>query len=151
MIWVILAALGVPLWLCAVGIFALLFQNRALKKRPGNIPVRVRPAGKNRWSKANALWLSDIFFWRGSLGVWKEGLDRVVGASARPADLNEQKKLHRLGEGVLVATLRFADGGSQDVAGPRELRGQLLGPFASPASDQLRNSFEHAPLDRSAT
>ena len=46
MIWAILAALGVPLWLCALGIFALLFQNRALKRRSGNIAVRVRPVGK---------------------------------------------------------------------------------------------------------
>ena len=133
MIWAILAALGVPLWLCAAGIFALLHQNRALKKRPGNIPVRVRPACKKRWSKANALWLSDVFFWRGGLGVWKEGLDRVAGASARPADPEEQKKLHRVGDHVLVATMKLADGGSVDVAGPGELHDQLLGPFAGAA------------------
>ena len=135
MIWVILAALGIPLWLCAVGIFALLHQNRSLKKRPGNIPVRVRPAGTKRWSKANALWLSDVFFWRGGLGVWKEGLDRVAGASARPADPKEQKKLHRVGDEVLVATMTFADGGSIDVATPRERRDELLGPFSGTAAN----------------
>ena len=42
MIWAILAALGVPLWLCAIGIFMLLFNNRRLRKRYGDVPVRVR-------------------------------------------------------------------------------------------------------------
>ena len=121
--------LGVPLWLVAAGIFALLFQNRALKKRPGNVSVRVRPAGKKRWSKANSLWLSDVFFWRGSLGVWKEGLDQVTGASSRPADAAEQKKLHRVGKNVVIVTMTLAGGGTLDTAGPHESRAALLGPF----------------------
>ena len=133
MIWAILALLGVPLWLCALGIFALLFQNRALKKRPGNIPVRIRLAGKKRWSRANGLWLSDVFFWRGGLGVWKEGLSQVTGASSRPADTHEQKKLHRVGKNVVIVTMTLADGGSIDVASEHERRTALLGPFGEAA------------------
>ena len=129
MIWVILAALGVPLWLVAVGIFALLFQNRALKKRPGNVPVRVRPAGKKRWMKANGLWLSDVFFWRGGLGVWKEGLSQIISASSRPAGTEEQKKLHRVGKNVVIVTMTLAGGGTLDTAGPHESRAALMGPF----------------------
>ena len=41
MIWAILVLVGVPIWLCALGITALVFRARALRKRPGNIPVRV--------------------------------------------------------------------------------------------------------------
>jgi hypothetical protein len=48
--WAILAVLGVPLWLCAIGILTLVMRNRELRKRPGNVPVRVRPAGKTRWT-----------------------------------------------------------------------------------------------------
>jgi hypothetical protein len=35
----ILAALGVPLWPCALGILAMVLQNRKLRKRHGNLPV----------------------------------------------------------------------------------------------------------------
>jgi hypothetical protein len=65
MIWVILAALGVPLWLCAVGILTLLLRNRALRKRPGNVPVRVHPPDKKRWSPGHGVWLHDVFALRG--------------------------------------------------------------------------------------
>ena len=36
MIWALLAFVGVPLWLCALGIFALVYRNRALRSRHGN-------------------------------------------------------------------------------------------------------------------
>ena len=53
-IWAILALLGVPLWLCAIGITVLVFRNRALRKRHRDLPVRVLRAGKKRWIRANA-------------------------------------------------------------------------------------------------
>jgi len=41
MIWAILALLGVPLWLCAAGILVVVLNNRRLRNRHGDIPVRV--------------------------------------------------------------------------------------------------------------
>ena len=35
MIWAILALLGVPLWLCALGILALVYRNKSLRQRHG--------------------------------------------------------------------------------------------------------------------
>ena len=61
MIWAILALLGVPLWLCAPGILSLVLRNRELRKRYGDIPVRVRRAGKKRWTRGHAIWVSDVF------------------------------------------------------------------------------------------
>ena len=40
MIWVILAVLGVPLWLCALAIIAVVLRNRSLRKRAGDVPAR---------------------------------------------------------------------------------------------------------------
>ena len=60
MIWVILVALGVPLWLCALGILTLVVQNRRLRNRYGDIPVRVRGPGKKRWTRGHAIWVSDV-------------------------------------------------------------------------------------------
>jgi hypothetical protein len=74
MIWAILALLGVPLWFCAIAIAVLVFRNRGLRKRPGDIPVRVLRAGKKRWIRAHAIWVSDVFAWRASPASWNEGL-----------------------------------------------------------------------------
>ena len=66
MIWAILALLGVPLWLCALGILTAVVQNRKLRKRYGDIPVGVRGPGKKRWTRGHAIWVSDVFAWRGT-------------------------------------------------------------------------------------
>ena len=59
MIWAILVLLGVPLWLCAIGILTVVFQNRRLRKRPGNVPVRVLRPGKSRWTSGHGVWVSE--------------------------------------------------------------------------------------------
>ena len=104
MIWAILALLGVPLWLCALGILTAVVQNRKLRKRYGDIPVRVRRPGKKRWTRGHAIWVSDVFAWRGSPAAWNEELIQVSEASSRAADPEEHKKLHRLGDDPAVVT-----------------------------------------------
>jgi hypothetical protein len=78
MIIAILALLGVPLWLCAILILVIVVRNRKLRKRHGNIPVRVKHPGKERWTRGHAIWVSDVFAWRGSPGVWNEDLVHVM-------------------------------------------------------------------------
>ena len=73
MIWALLAFVGVPLWLCALGIFALVYRNRALRSRHGNIPERVLRPGKTHWIRGHAVWVSDVFAWRGQ----SRGVERV--------------------------------------------------------------------------
>ena len=131
MIWAILAALGVPLWLCALGILMLVMQNRKLRKRYGDIPVRVRRAGKKGWTRGHAIWISDVFAWRGSPAAWDEDLLQVSEVTPRDADPQERKKLRRLGEHPAIATLALSDGDTLDVAAGSEQRVALLGPFAA--------------------
>ena len=130
MIWAILALLGVPLWLCAVGILALVFGNRSLRKRPGNMSVRVLRPGHKRWTRANALWVSDVFAWRASPAAWSEDLQQVTSANPRTATPEERKKLHRLTDDPAVITMTISDGGSLDVAAAADARSSLLGPHA---------------------
>ena len=131
MIWAILALLGVPLWLCALGILSVVLRNRELRKRYGDIPVRVRRAGKKRWTRGHAIWVSDVFAWRGSPAAWNEDLLEVSAAGIRSADPEESKKLHRLGDDPVIATLTGADGEPLDVAVAPEQRSALQGPFAA--------------------
>ncbi len=131
MIWAILAALGVPLWLCAMGILTLLLRNRALRKRPGNVPVRVRQPGKKRWSPGHGVWVHDVFAFRGLPAAWKEALVWAAGATVRMPTDEERKKLHRIGAEPVVATLTLVEGQTIEFAARSEHENDLLGPFSA--------------------
>lgn len=135
MIWAALAALGVPLWLCAGGILILVFRSRSLRKRPGNIPCKLRPTDGKRWTSGHGVWVSDVFAWVGSTAAWKDELAWVVDTATRPADKEERKKLRRLGDSPLIASLALAGGGRIEVAVKREYGAGLLGPFARSEAD----------------
>lgn len=133
MIWAILAMVGVPLWLCALGILALVFRNRALRHRYGDIPVRVLRPGKTRWVRGHAVWVSDVFAWRGSPAAWREDLAHVVSGTVRVAESADQKALHGLGDNAVVAALTTGDGRLLRVAAASECRTALMGPFVATA------------------
>jgi hypothetical protein len=132
MIWAILAAIGVPLWICAVAILMLVYRNRSMRKRPGNVPVRVHAPGGRRWVAGHAIWVSDVFAFRGSPAAWKEGLMQVTSGTAREPSADERKRLHRIGDEPVVAVLTLAGGATVDVAARAEDEAKLLGPFAVP-------------------
>jgi hypothetical protein len=129
MIWAILILAGVPLWLCALGILVLLYRNRSLRKRHGDIPVRVLRPGKRRWSRGHAVWVSEVFAWRGSPAAWHEDLELIVTVSLRDPTTEDIGGLHRLGGNAVVATLTSDNGTVLHVATAPEHRASLLGPF----------------------
>ena len=131
MIWAVLALLGIPLWLCAAGIFTMVVRNRSLRKRHGDIPVRVRRPAKTRWTRGHALWVSDVFAWRGSPAAWSEDIVQVLGVTLRSPGDEEQHKLRRLGDGVQIATLSSVDGEPLEVATRPEERTAVVGPFVA--------------------
>jgi hypothetical protein len=141
-IWAVLAILGVPLWLCAMAILALVLRNRGLRKRPGNMPVRVLRPGKTRWMRGHALWVSDVLAWRGSPAAWKEELAQVVALTVRDTEPAEQKPLHRLGNDAVVAVLSTAQGNSLLVATTGEHRLTLPGPFGAPVEKPVPSPSE---------
>ena len=146
MIWALLAAVGVPLWLCALGILGLVFGNRALRKRPGNMSVRVRRPGRKRWTRGNGLWVSDVFVWRASPASWNEGLEQVKDAAVHEhVDSQTAKKLHGLGDSPIVASITLVDGGVIDVATRPEHHSALMGPFASLPSAERTQAVGHSP------
>ena len=145
MVWAILMFLGVPLWICVLGITVTVLRNRGLRKRPGDIPARVRLPGKTRWTRGHGIWVSDVFAWRGSPAAWKEKLVQVSGVTLRSPSEEEQHKLHRLGEGVQIATLSSVGGEPLEVAAAAEDSTALAGPFAAGA-DQERPA--RAPQER---
>lgn len=135
MIWAVLALVGVPLWLCALGILALVYRNKSLRQRHGDIPVRVQRAGKTRWTRGHAVWVSDVFAWRGSPAAWREDLFQVTAARVGVLKPEELKKLHRLGDHPDVATLTPDVGEPLRVAVATEHRAALLGPYRTTVAE----------------
>lgn len=131
MIWAILVFVGVPLWLCALGILTVVFRSRRLRKRHGNLRVRVLRPEHTRWTRGNAIWVSDVFAWRGSPAAWAEDLIQMVDVHERAASPAEVKVLHRLGEDLAVVELSGSDGETLTVAAAGTDRSALLGPFVT--------------------
>ena len=128
-IWAILAIIGVPLWLIAIALLMLFFRNRKLRRRPGNIPVRVLRPGKKRWTSGHGIWVSDVFAWRGSPAAWNEDVLRVSGVSIHSADTQEREKLRRIGDDPVVASFALDAGATLTVAARNEHQSTLAGPF----------------------
>ena len=131
MIWAILIYVGVPLWLCALGIGILVFRSRRLRSRHGDIQVRVLRAGHKRWTRGHAIWISDVFAWRGSPAAWAEDLMQVTALLERPASPAEMEKLHRMGSDLTVVDLSGHDGDTLTVVATGTDRAALLGPFCT--------------------
>jgi hypothetical protein len=127
-IWVILALLGVPLWLCAIGILVLVFRNRGLRKRAADIPMRVRLDAKGRWHRGHGLWVHDVLGFRGSPAAWKEALLWAADGTPRELTSEEAHKFRRLDQPV-VATFTAVDGPAFEAVTTRQHLPLLLGPF----------------------
>jgi hypothetical protein len=133
---VILAALGVPLWLCTIAILTLLSRNRAIRHRPGNTPVRIHRTGSKRWTRGHAVWAHDVFAFRGSPAAWTEELQWISELQPRPATEAELHKLRRLDEPVVATFTSYDTSRTFEVATPASHRLFLLGPLAT-ASDAM--------------
>jgi hypothetical protein len=133
MIWVILAALGVPLWLCAGAIVTLILRNRSLRKRSGDISIRWRTAPDKRWRRGHALWVHDVLSFRASPAGWSESLVWTTALSLRDATAEERKKLHRLGDRPVIALVALQPGDTVEAAA--EARETLIGPYAEAGAD----------------
>ncbi|MPY92111.1 MAG: hypothetical protein GEV08_03310 [Acidimicrobiia bacterium] len=135
MIWLILALLGVPLWLVVGGILALVTRSYRLRARPGNVPVRLHKAGKppaKGWHRGNAVWVRDVFEFRGSPAAWNELLVGVSSATTRELSPDEAHALRRMDDPVVAV---LALGGGPEHGGPVEVAAEatdlalVLGPY----------------------
>ena len=141
MVWILLAALGVPLWLCALAIVAIVVRRRKLLAREGNVPVRRRLPGKTRWSRGQAIWVHDVFAHRRSPASWSESLTWVTTVTTRQvADAGEAKELRRLGDDLVIAVMTGNDGQQVECATALVHGVDLLGPFAVEVAGQPKSA-----------
>ena len=132
MIWLLLSLLvGVPVWLVALAAGMIWYRNLRLRRRPGNIPCRLR-AG-HRWVSGNGLWVHDVFSFRPSAAIWAERMDWVRQASLRPPLPEEARGIRRLSDPI-VAILLLDDGTELTVATESNLQARLTGPLPPSAA-----------------
>lgn len=66
MIWILLAALGVPIWLVVGGLLSALWNRRRVRHTPDAFPCKLRTLsaddGYGRWSRgtASGRWVHDV-------------------------------------------------------------------------------------------
>jgi hypothetical protein len=131
LISVILAAIGVPIWLI-VGMLALAFwSRRQFQKAPGVFPCRVREvlgAGEEAaWGRleSHGRWVHDVLLLHSGLALIRYSALPVASVE-KPSASTEGTRFK--GHAVSIQ-LRLDDGSLVEVAGPAEARQLLVGPF----------------------
>ena len=123
------AALAVLAGVGALTLVVVVRRNQALRRRPGDVPVRVRCRKDGPWVPGHGVWVNDVFAFRRSPAGWRETLLWIMQASACGATEEEREQLARLHDPV-IATFELASGGTISVAASAGDRARLLGPFA---------------------
>jgi hypothetical protein len=142
-IWAILFALGVPLWLIALGIGSLVIRGRRLRRRPGNIRCRLRRPGGKRWLPGHAVWVHGVFVFDGSPAAWVEEVVWVAGVTRREAVGADARKLRRLGPGPQIVSLELDAGARIDVAMSRADGIARFVPFGAEPVAPVRQGEPH--------
>jgi hypothetical protein len=114
-----------------MGLLGLVMRYRTVRRRHGNIPVRMRRAGKKRWSRGHAVWVHDVLAFRASPAAWYESLLWVTDIYERAPTSEDRRRLRRLGKDMAVGTLRLNDGTLAQVAARRQYAPALFGDVAT--------------------
>jgi len=125
MIWILLAILGVPLWLVAGALIAGLLSRRNFCRSPGVFKTKLRlQAGEVHGLDASwprlpgyGRWVHDVLIVHRGLALVRTTAYPV--ASAGPPDASTEPPSH-LGEAPLVMELTFDDGAIVEMAVPHE-------------------------------
>jgi len=133
-IWIVLAALGVPIWLVVGALLGATWSRKRFQRAPGVFPCKVRAVsgtdGSEKWSRSTAYarWVHDVLIVHAGLALVRNRALPVAGVDG-PIVTAPDVKL----KGGTTASLRLRlDGGAiVEVAAPASIGG-LAGPFNVP-------------------
>lgn len=138
MIWIILAALGIPIWFVLGALGASLLSRRSFKRRDGVFPVKLRFVSgevatlKNSWPRrpGYARWVHDVLLVQHGLALLRTEAYPVAGlrASRTSEDAGEMRGL---GDAPLVITLDLDSRSVIELAAPATVRNLAFGPFSA--------------------
>jgi hypothetical protein len=137
MVWTLLAALGVPLWL-GVGVLAAgLWSRRVFTRTPGVFPAKVRVTGgqvarfKPSWPRrhGHARWVHDVVLVHRGL-VLSRTQALLVASVDDPLVSRMSYEVTDLGPLPVVLTLTLESGATVDLAARIEDSEAVVGPYA---------------------
>jgi len=137
MVWALLAFLGIPLWLIAIGLTATFWNRHAVVDTPWVFPCKLRaisgdPPGLGskfpRFSNYG-LWVHDVLLVKGGLPLVKTN-HYAVASVERQVEAANPDDWKRLGDAPRLLTLRLDDDSVIEVAASRENEQLLADPFS---------------------
>jgi hypothetical protein len=132
LIWILLATLGVPLWLIVGALGGALWSRRTFRHAPGVFPCKARiisgseDSGKWPRTTAYARWVHDVLLVHAGLALVRYRALPVAGVD-EPITSAPDVKLK--GDHPVSIRLRLDDGSVAEVAAPEYAREMLAGPF----------------------
>jgi hypothetical protein len=135
MIWILLAALGVPVWLIVGALTGALLSRRASKSAPGVFRAKLRVTSgaarglKPTWARmpAYAAWVHDVLIVHQGLALVRSTALPV--RSAADVKAAPQDDVKGLGDNPTLLTLTLDNGAVVELAAPAEARELMVGPF----------------------
>jgi hypothetical protein len=131
-IWIVLAALGVPIWLVVGALLAGMWSRKRFQRAQGVFPCKVRAGSETdaseKWPRATAYarWVHDVLIVHAGLALVRNRALPVAGVDG-PIVPAPDVKLK--GGSPASLRLRLDDGAIVEVAAPAASTGVLAGPF----------------------
>ena len=141
MIWILLAALGIPLWMVVGLLLGTVLSRRAMKRTPGVFPAKLRagPEGVDpadrKWPRRTsyAVWVHDVLVVHGGIALVRTHALPVAGVIG-PCSPLQPGQVRGLGEHPLMTTIVLDDGAEMQLAAPDQARDAMVGPFLDVAA-----------------
>lgn len=137
MISVVLAALGIPLWVVACALIAALWCRREFKRGSETFRARTRivtaeVAGiEESWSRRlYARWVHDVVVVHRRLALVRRNEVGVARATG-PLTVGDPAEIHGLGAHPVVLSHILDSGAAVQLAAPADHRGTMVGPFTA--------------------
>ena len=134
MIWILLAALGIPLWMIAGLLVGAGLSRRAFKRTPGVFPAKLRAVSadvehvKRTWPRrpGYARWVHDVLLVQRGIALMRTSALPIAHATG---PIDSSAEIRGLGAHPLVMTIALDDGIEVQLAAPAKFREPMVGPF----------------------
>lgn len=125
MVWVVLGILGIPFWLIAGALAALLWHRSHFKKQAGVFPAKLRLESgsfhgfSEKPASCYCVWVHDVLLVHKGLGL----------VSTLPVPVAATEEAKHLGEKIMYLQFRLDDGSIIQMSGIGENEALAQGPF----------------------
>jgi hypothetical protein len=143
-IWILLAALGIPLWMIAGMLVGTLLSRRAFKRIPGVFPAKLRTVSgevahlKSTWPRrlSYVIWVHDVLLVQRGVALLRTSALPVARATG---SILISEEISGLGERPPTMTISLDNGAEVELASRADARDTMVGPFIAAAAPSSAN------------